>query len=77
LTFDVNFKWFNDEKPWVPIMSGGLLAIGREWFFTIGGHDQEMQAWGGENIDLSLRIWRCGGEIVYAPTSYGAFCCLP
>lgn len=51
-------------------MSGGLLAIGRDWFFEIGGHDQEMQAWGGENIDLSLRIWRCGGEIVYAPTSY-------
>jgi len=70
LTFDANFRWFNDEKPWVPIMSGGLLAIGRDWFFELGGHDQEMQAWGGENIDLSLRIWRCGGEIVYAPRSY-------
>lgn len=70
LTFDANFKWFNDDKPWVPIMSGGLLAISRDWFFEIGGHDQEMQAWGGENLDLSLRIWRCGGEIVYAPTSF-------
>ena len=70
LTFDAGFKWFNDEKPWVPIMSGGLLAISRDWFFELGGHDQEMQAWGGENLDLSLRIWRCGGEIVYAPKSF-------
>jgi len=31
-----------------------------------------MKGWGGENIDLSLRIWRCGGEIVAAPTSYVA-----
>lgn len=24
-------------------MSGGLLAIGRDWFFEIGGHDQAMK----------------------------------
>jgi polypeptide N-acetylgalactosaminyltransferase len=70
LTFDVDFKWVGDETPWVPIMSGGLLAIGREWFFKIGGHDQAMKGWGGENIDLSLRIWRCGGEIVAATKSF-------
>ena len=43
LTFDADFKWVGDETPWVPIMSGGLLAIGREWFFKIGGHDQAMK----------------------------------
>ena len=29
-----------------------------------------MKGWGGENLDLSLRIWRCGGEIVSANRSY-------
>ena len=53
-------------------MSGGLLAISRRWFFEIGGYDSNMKGWGGENLDQSLRIWRCGGEIVSAPESYVA-----
>lgn len=42
----------------------------KAWFFEIGGHDKGMKGWGGENLDLSLRIWRCGGEIVSATKSY-------
>ena len=72
LTFDSEFKWTNDDTPWIPIMSGGLLALRRDWFFEVGGHDPEMKGWGGENLDLSLRIWRCGGSIVSAPRSYVA-----
>ena len=72
LTFDAEFKWTTDDTPYVPIMSGGLLAISRQWFFEIGGYDTNMKGWGGENIDQSLRIWRCGGEIVSAPESYVA-----
>jgi polypeptide N-acetylgalactosaminyltransferase len=72
LTFDSEFKWTSDETPWIPIMSGGLLALRRDWFFEVGGHDPEMKGWGGENLDLSLRIWRCGGSIVSAPKSYVA-----
>jgi hypothetical protein len=53
-------------------MSGGLLAISRKWFFEIGGYDASMKGWGGENLDQSLRIWTCGGEIVSAPDSYVA-----
>jgi hypothetical protein len=61
-----------DNTPFVPIMSGGLLAISRKWFFEIGGYDSTMKGWGGENLDQSLRIWTCGGEIVSAPESYVA-----
>lgn len=55
LTFDADFKWTSDDTPWVPIMSGGLLAIGREWFFKIGGHDQAMKVsvdWCGVVLSL-------------------------
>jgi len=72
LTFDAEFKWTTDDTPYVPIMSGGLLAISRKWFFETGGYDSTMKGWGGENLDQSLRIWRCGGEIVTAPESYVA-----
>ncbi|KAL3789586.1 hypothetical protein ACHAWO_009149 [Cyclotella atomus] len=72
LTFDAEFKWTTDDTPNVPIMSGGLLAISRKWFFEIGGYDKSMLGWGGENLDQSLRIWTCGGEIVSAPDSFVA-----
>ena len=72
LTFDAEFKWTSDNTQYVPIMSGGLLAISRKWFFEIGGYDKNMKGWGGENLDQSLRIWTCGGEIVSAPESYVA-----
>jgi polypeptide N-acetylgalactosaminyltransferase len=72
LTFDAEFKWTTDDTPNVPIMSGGLLAISRKWFFEIGGYDSSMLGWGGENLDQSLRIWTCGGEIVSAADSFVA-----
>uniref|UniRef100_A0A7S4IHY9 Glycosyltransferase 2-like domain-containing protein n=1 Tax=Odontella aurita TaxID=265563 RepID=A0A7S4IHY9_9STRA len=72
LTFDAEFKWTTDDTPYVPIMSGGLLAMSRKWFFEVGGYDRSMHGWGGENLDQSLRIWRCGGEIVSAGDSFVA-----
>ena len=72
LTFDAEFKWTQDTTDFVPVMSGGLLAISKRWWDQLGGLDPDMRGWGGENIDQSLRIWRCGGEIVSAPTSYVA-----
>lgn len=33
LTLYADFPWTSDDTPWVPIMSGGLLAIKRSWFF--------------------------------------------
>lgn len=76
LTFDAEFKWANNrfwkegDKPWVPMMSGGLLAMSKQWWDELGGYDPEMRGWGGENIDQSLRIWMCGGEIVSVQDSY-------
>ncbi|EER19164.1 Polypeptide N-acetylgalactosaminyltransferase, putative [Perkinsus marinus ATCC 50983] len=72
LTWDADFKWFSDEDKYVPIMSGGLLAMSRKWWKETGGYDTRMIGWGGENIDQSLRIWLCGGEIVNAQDSYVA-----
>ena len=70
LTWDSDFKWFDSDDDYVAVMSGGLLAMSRQWWLETGGYDRSMKGWGGENIDQSVRTWLCGGEIVQAKTSF-------
>lgn len=53
----------------MPALSGGILAMWRDWWVKSGTYDAKMTEWGSENIEMSLRIWRCGGSIVTVPCS--------
>ena len=37
-------------------MVGSGFAIDRKYFAEIGGYDDGMQVWGGENIELAWRV---------------------
>ena len=52
-----------------PAMAGGVFAITKEWFFGSGGYDEHLEVWGVENIEMALRVWTCGGELLTLPCS--------
>ncbi|KAG1650392.1 N-acetylgalactosaminyltransferase 7 [Nymphon striatum] len=57
------------EPYFSPTHAGGLFAMNRKYFLELGAYDPGLLVWGGENFELSFKIWQCGGSIVWVPCS--------
>eukprot|EP00971_Amphidinium_carterae_P337802 6474822-Amphidinium_carterae.2 len=46
-----------------PATSGGIYAIRRDWWHRLGLFDAGMVGWGGDHLEATAKVWRCGGHI--------------
>lgn len=54
-----------------PVMWGGIFAISRSFLNLLGGFDRSLSMFGkGQNLEMSLKIWMCGGSIETIPCSH-------
>uniref|UniRef100_UPI00398E7275 polypeptide N-acetylgalactosaminyltransferase 18 n=1 Tax=Pristiophorus japonicus TaxID=55135 RepID=UPI00398E7275 len=65
-------EWWGLGNKTIPIRSPSLIGcfvVDRQYFGEIGMLDEGMEVYGGENVELSLRVWQCGGSVEVLPCS--------
>ncbi|XP_048873946.1 probable polypeptide N-acetylgalactosaminyltransferase 8 [Brienomyrus brachyistius] len=65
-------EWYKLNDPSEPGKSPsvmGILVVDRLFFGEIGLLDKGMKVYGGENVELGIRVWLCGGSIEVVPCS--------
>uniref|UniRef100_A0A3P9I4G3 Polypeptide N-acetylgalactosaminyltransferase n=1 Tax=Oryzias latipes TaxID=8090 RepID=A0A3P9I4G3_ORYLA len=67
--FDWRLDFYWELNPPSPALGGGVLAIDRNFFQSVGAYDPGMLLWGAEQIELSIRVWSCGGSMEVVPCS--------
>lgn len=50
-----------------PSLMGCALAIRKTLYETLDGFDPDMRFWGIEDVDLALRCWMLGGQVLHDP----------
>ncbi|XP_066506080.1 probable polypeptide N-acetylgalactosaminyltransferase 8 [Hoplias malabaricus] len=65
-------EWYKHQDETEPGKSPsvmGILVADRLFLGEIGVLDKGMQIYGGENVELGIRVWTCGGSIEVVPCS--------
>lgn len=69
-TWELMYTWIEvpqenrSETPvQAPTMLGAAFAIRKDYFESLGYYDSGFELWGAENLELSFKVWMCGGEM--------------
>ncbi|XP_052322068.1 polypeptide N-acetylgalactosaminyltransferase 18-like isoform X2 [Oncorhynchus keta] len=60
-------RYLNPPKTWWT--QHNTTAPIRKYFEKIGLLDEGMEVYGGENVELGIRVWQCGGSVEVLPCS--------
>ncbi|XP_051237520.1 probable polypeptide N-acetylgalactosaminyltransferase 8 [Dicentrarchus labrax] len=63
------FKMVDESQPGRSPSVMGIFAANRDFLGEIGGLDGGMTVYGGENVELGIRVWLCGGSVEVVPCS--------
>uniref|UniRef100_A0A3Q3J7U5 Polypeptide N-acetylgalactosaminyltransferase n=1 Tax=Monopterus albus TaxID=43700 RepID=A0A3Q3J7U5_MONAL len=66
-------QWWEEGDMSAPIRSPAMIGCSfvanRNYFGKLGLFDSGMDVYGGENIELGIRVWLCGGSMEVLPCS--------
>ncbi|XP_019717128.1 putative polypeptide N-acetylgalactosaminyltransferase-like protein 3 [Hippocampus comes] len=67
----INWKALKDDSAPIrsPAMIGCSFVVNRVYFGELGLFDPDMEVYGGENVELGIRVWLCGGSMEMLPCS--------
>ncbi|XP_046559152.1 polypeptide N-acetylgalactosaminyltransferase 5-like [Haliotis rubra] len=52
-----------------PALQGSAIVVRRSYFMSIRGFDEGLNIWGGEQLELALKVWMTGGRVETVPCS--------
>ncbi|XP_055848098.1 putative polypeptide N-acetylgalactosaminyltransferase 13 [Episyrphus balteatus] len=78
--WNLHFRWIpigeeereaknHPSNPFTNIIFFFGVLISRNWFFKLNGFNPLLKGWGGESIEMSIKLWLCGGQIEIVPCS--------
>ena len=77
LTWELMYTWTDLPRPnrsetplKTPTMLGAAFVIRKDYFEELGYYDSGFELWGGENLELSFKVWMCGGQMLQCMCSH-------